>query len=394
MKVQVFFRVVLIGILVVLWNCNLYGDAGDLDSNFDGDGKVNTDFAGSSDVGTTIAIQSDGKLVVGGGAVSGGTSFGIARYNPDGSLDNSFSSDGRVVTDFASGADLIVSVAIQSDGKIVAGGRATVGGIAVFALARYNPDGSLDSTFDGDGKVTTDFGGSGVSGESMAIQNDGKIILVGFTIVNSTSADFAIARYNTDGSLDTSFSFDGKVITDFSGGSEDANAVVIQPNGKIVVAGTSFTGTTSDFAVARYNPDGVLDNSFDFDGKVTTDFNFSSDLLSDIVVQSDGKLVAGGLSAESDAEFALARYNSNGSLDTTFDFDGKVVTDFDGDFDEVISLALQSDGKIIAAGGVNIGGVSGSSIDFGLARYNSNGSLDNSFDVDGKLITDFFGSLD
>jgi uncharacterized delta-60 repeat protein len=138
-------------------------------------------------------------------------------------------------------------VAIQGDGKIVAAGFA--GSDFDFALARYNTDGSLDTTFGGDGKVTTDFAGSGSRDEAhaVAIQGDGKIVAAGLAVVSGIF-DFALARYNTDGSLDTIFSGDGKVTTDFAGDFDVANGVVIQANGRIVAAG--FAG--DDFGLARY----------------------------------------------------------------------------------------------------------------------------------------------
>ena len=367
---------------------------GDLDPTFDGDGKVTTNFAGSptsTDRAFGVAIQGDGKIVDAGFTNIPGPNFGLARYNPDGSLDPTFSGDGKVTTDFAgSGEDVAQAVAIQADGKIVAAGFADVPG-RDFALARYNTDGSLDPTFDGDGKVTTDFAGSTDSVSGVVIQADGKIVAAGNA--NVPFDDFGLARYNTDGSLDTTFSGDGKVTTDFAGGSSDERAlgVAIQADGKIVAAGFAFVfGAVQDFALARYNPDGSLDATFSGDGKVTTDFASSGDQAHGVAIQADGKIVAAGFADVPGRDFALARYNTDGSLDTTFSGDGKVTTDFAGGLDEAHGVAIQANGKIVAAGRALVSG----NQDFALARYNADGSLDTTFSGDGKVTTDIAGSTD
>jgi uncharacterized delta-60 repeat protein len=367
---------------------------GDLDTTFDTDGKVTSDFAASIDQGFAVALQADGKIVAAGVAVvSGMEDFALARYNTDGSLDPTFDGDGKVTTDFAGNLDQASGVAIQADGKIVAAGRADVSGTFDFALARYNTDGSLDTGFDGDGKVTTDFAGS-VNDQAfaVAIQGDGKIVAAGRADVSGTF-DFALARYNADGSLDTGFDGDGKVTTDFvSGSSDQAFAVAIQGDGKIVAAGVADVSGNNDFALARYNTDGSLDTGFDGDGKVTTDFvSGSFDQAFGLAIQGDGKLVAAGLASVSGAaQFSLARYNTDGSLDATFDTDGKVTTDFAGDFDQAFGLAIQADGKSVAVGAAVVSGT----VDFALARYNTDGSLNTTFSGDGKVTTDFAGMDD
>uniref|UniRef100_A0AAU2K1G8 Calcium-binding protein n=1 Tax=Streptomyces sp. NBC_00049 TaxID=2903617 RepID=A0AAU2K1G8_9ACTN len=325
-----------------------YNTDGTLDTSFDTDGKVTTDFIGAFDQAFDLVLQADGKIVAAGGS---GGDFTLARYNADGSLDTSFDTDGKVTTDVTGSVDQAFSVALQADGKIVAAGR----GDSDFGLARYNADGSLDTSFDTDGKVTTDFTGSFDQAFSVAVQADGKIVAAG-----RGDSDFGLARYNADGSLDTSFDTDGKVTTDFTGGADQAFSVALQADGKIVAAG----GRSGDFALARYNADGSLDTSFDTDGQLTTDFTDPNDLASAVVVQPDGRIVAAG---QSDRDFALARYNANGSPDTSFDTDGQLITDFTGASDGAFAVALQSDGKIVAAGR--------SDTDFALARY-QNGTVD------------------
>ncbi len=284
-----------------------YNTNGSLDTSFDIDGKVMTDFASSDDRGYSVIVQADGKILVAGW---GGGNFGLVRYNANGSLDTSFDIDGRVTTNIG-GQSYGQGITLQPDGKILVAGTSYNG--HTFALARYNVDGSLDRNFDTDGVVTTAFGGGWDWGYSVTVQADGKILVAGETIING-SRDFALARYNTNGSLDTSFDTDGKVTTNF-GAIERGYSVAVQADGKILVAGeNSVNNGNAYFALARYNSDGGLDPSFDTDGRVTTNFGRNVTAYS-IAVQPDGKiLVAGGW-----FDFALARYNTDGSLDTTFD---------------------------------------------------------------------------
>ena len=345
--------------------------SGDLDTSFAVGGKVTTDFFHEGDFATAIAIQGDGKIVAAGGAFTGVTftDFALIRYNIDGSLDASFGSGGKVTTDFGN-AEVATAVAIQGDGKIVAAGRTfnISTGTLDFALARYNSDGSLDATFGAGGKVTTDFS-SFDEVKAMAIQGDGKIVVAGTSLNPGTGLDFTLARYNSDGSLDATFGTGGKVTTDFFHNNDLAWAVVIQGDGKIVAAGEAVPTLFSDFALARYNSDGSLDATFGAGGKVTTDFFGSVDEAFGVAIQGDGKIVAVGRAPAPVTidNFGLARYNIDGSLDATFGSGGKVVTDFFGGPDFANAVAIQGDGKIVAAGSASS---SGTREDFALARYN------------------------
>jgi uncharacterized delta-60 repeat protein len=353
---------------------------GDLDPTFDGDGKVTTDFLGD-DEALAVAIQGDGKIVAAGR--SGGNDFALARYNADGALDTTFDTDGKVTTSMSESSDQARAVAIQGDGKIVAAGSAR----ADFGLARYNADGSLDATFSGDGKVTTDFGfGFTDRASAVAVQGEGKIVAAGLAEVPGTF-EFALARYNADGSLDATFDGDGLVTTDFAADFDEARGVAIQGDGKIVAAGHARVSGNLEFALARYNTDGSLDPTFDTDGKVTTDFAGSNDVAKGVAIRGDGKIVAAGRADVPGTSFGLGRYNTDGSLDPTFDGDGKVTTDFGSGFDEAQGVAIQANGKIVAAGYARVSG----NDDFALARYNADGSLDTTFSGDGKVTTDFAG---
>jgi uncharacterized delta-60 repeat protein len=365
--------------------------AGQLDPSFGDEGKVATSFANGA-LAAAVAIQPNARIVAAGSTFADPNQleFALARYSPTGRLDRSFDVDGRVTTDFG-GSDGIAGVALQADGRIVAAGGTDAGVTDDFALARYNPDGSLDQSFDGDGRVTTDFGVDESGSAGAAIQADGKIVAAGFTQNVATQAmDFALARYNPDGSLDQSFHGDGKVTTDF-GGFDQALGVVTLSDERIVVVGVI---DNDDFALARYNPNGSLDQSFDGDGKVTTDFG-SFDIAVDVAIEADGKIVAAGstFGDASGQDFAVARYNPDGTLDQSFDFDGMVTTDFGGDDGNqaaLLGVAIQRNGKIVVAGRT-LNPADPFEQDFALARYNPDGSLDEDFDGDGRVTTDFGG---
>ena len=307
----------------------------------------------------------------------------------DGDLDPTFGTDGKVLTDFDHSTDIANAVAIQADGKLVVVGttyRDNDFSGEDFAVARYNPDGALDKTFGVGGKVQTDFPGLAAVASSVVVQPDGKIVVAGgafplFTFLG----DFKVVRYNSNGSLDTSFGDGGIVTTTFPEGSY-AFDVALQTDGKIIAAGTVFVAfdpgesSDTDFALARYNPDGTPDATFGNGGQVSTDFLGLEDDAFSVLIQPDGKIVAVG-SANDPAtfyDFAAVRYLSNGTLDTTFGVAGKVHTDFgDQNFDRARSAALQPDGRIVAAGFAisQNGGVQ----NFAVARYNSSGVLDTSF---------------
>jgi uncharacterized delta-60 repeat protein len=368
----------------------IHAGAADLDLTFDSDGKVTTDFTGGNDLGRSVVIQQDGKLIVVGrmfNSTNSDTDFGVARYNTDGSLDMNFGVGGKVSTDFAANDDEAFAVALQTDGKIVvAGSSFSNGGTYDFALVRYNFDGSLDQSFGTGGKVATDFAGDSDEARAVAIQSDGKIVAAGSMFNTSSGSDFAVARYQPDGSLDSSFGFNGKVNTDFfSNDFDEGYAVLMQPDEKIVVVGRRSNGTDLDIAMARYNPDGSLDDSLSNDGLVITDITGQDDGAFGVAYQTDGKLVVVGSTVSGGTyDFLVARYTNDGHLDNTFSFDGIVITDFGAPFDEAIAATIQNDGKIIVAGYSN----SGADGDFALARYESDGTPDVTFDNDGKVTSD------
>jgi uncharacterized delta-60 repeat protein len=372
-----------------------YTTDGTLDNTFDGNGALSTDF-GSTDAGFSAAIQDDGKIIVAG---TSNNNFVLARYNTNGSLDNTFSGDGKLTTDF-SGTDGSNSVAIQPDGKIIAAGYSNMD----FAIVRYNADGTLDNTFSADGKLVTDIRGTPDYAHSVAVQANGKIVAAGSSY-NSSDNDFAIVRYNADGSLDNTFSSNGELTTDIGGAYIAANdngaAVLVKSNGKIVVAGTSSTSGTnakSELAIVQYKSNGKPDNNFGFQGKVLGEFEGGNFVARTAAVQTDGKIIVGGyFDIAGKHDFALVRYNADGSLDKTFSSDGFVTTKISliGP-DHCQALGIQPDGKIVAAGSSQdcLLGSTFCKPDFAVVRYNADGTLDNFFSLDGKLTTDFASNAD
>ncbi len=386
-------RATAVALVAMLCIVSLAGAApGSLDPTFDGDGIVTTAIGSSHDIAQAVAVQANGKIVAAGGTIINFSyDFALARYNTDGSLDASFGNGGLVITAVASGNDQADAVALQADGKIVTAGYAYNGSISYFALARYNTDGSLDTSFDTDGIVTTAITSGNSFARGVAVQADGKIVAVGYAY-NGSISYFALARYNTDGSLDTSFGSSGVAITAISNRQDQATAVALQADGKVVVAGAAYNGSISYFALVRYNTDGSLDASFDGDGIVTTVICSRQNNAYAVDLQADGRIVAVGIASDSGSlsVAALTRYNTDGSLDTSFDTDGKVTTAIGSSWSIFRGVTLQADGKIVAAGSAN----TGSQDDTIVTRYNADGSLDTSFGSGGTVFNAFSSSRD
>jgi uncharacterized delta-60 repeat protein len=221
-------------------------------------------------------------------------------------LDRTFGTEGKVITDFSDNTDAAFALVIQPDGMIVAAGATGRFPNSQFALARYNTAGWPDARFATGGRVTIDFGRA-ARAHAVALQSDGKIVTGGF-VNNGSSGDGAWARHNPDGTIDKSFGVAGKVSTDF-GGRNFGSALAVQPDGKTIVAGSDDFPPFYDFALARYEPDGSRDVTFSQDGTVLMEFGGNS-WINAVAVQSDGKIVAAGYArTSSGADFALVRYD-------------------------------------------------------------------------------------
>lgn len=362
---------------------------GTLDESFGNGGIVVTDFDGDNDEAKAIAIQSDGKILVAGVAkiTNNNNDFALVRYNQDGSLDTSFGISGKVTTNFGNlRIDVACAIALQSDGKIILAGYTNEGDSAFnFAIARYTSNGTLDDSFDSDGKLYTNItSNQNDIAYSVAIQPDGKIVVVGYT---GTNADIAIVRYNENGTLDTGFDSDGIVTTDIDSANNYGRAVVIDSNNNILVGGDF--GNNTNLFVLRYSSNGTLDTSFNSSGYVTTSIGSGYTYGNSLFLDLNGKiLLAGVADITPSKDFAIVRYMTSGTLDTTFDTDGVVTTNFDGTNrnDYAYAVKVDSSGRIIVSGHTLLSG----DYDFAVVRYDSNGNLDPSF---GKRIYDL-GSND
>ncbi|MBI5779324.1 MAG: hypothetical protein HZA49_07700 [Planctomycetes bacterium] len=354
-----------------VWSFQTRPASGSLDVSFDSDGVVTTTIGSSNEGARGIAIQSDNKIVVAGRADTGfNWDFALARYNANGSPDTTFGTSGITTTDLG-GTEYVNALGIQSDGRIVAAGTNSP-----FLLARYTTAGILDTGFglSGTGVVTTTIQ-NGATVNALAIQPDNTIIAAGKSW-NGSNDDIAVARYSSDGVIDNTFGSNGVVTTAIGANIDVANSVAVTGT-KIVVAGEYVDGTSS-FALVQYGANGALDTTFDSDGIVTTTIESTTDYSFAVAIQPDNKIVVAGSSG--DGKFALARYNTDGSLDATFDSDGIVTTTI-GAGSSVVALAIQSDGKIVAVG------TEGSGSQIALARYNTDGSLDTAFGTNGIVTT-------
>lgn len=418
-------KILLLFITCLTFLHSLYAQiAGDLDPTFGKSGISTTQFASGNfgnEFGQKIFLQSDGRMIVVALIENG---FALCRYNPDGTLDKSYGKNGTSDPSYLP----VLSAAIQPDGKVlVTGNKVRLAGSMAYVyslIVRYNTNGTLDASFGfggiqeltdiestfitvapngdilvgvvekeeyfdeehdfkvlrwgngGDQQLVADFGGVSEAATSIAVQEDGKIVVSGTTF-NGSAYDIAVARFNTDGSLDATFSGDGKARLGYSSLASEYypinySSVVIQPDGKIVVAGSTSDGGAFDLALARFNSTGTLDNTFDKDGKLNINYDANEEPGLLLAMQPGGKILfgVGGLH--------IYRYTSTGSPDLTFDGDGRMMPDFGA----ALSFGLYADGKMVLTGGFN----NGFNSDIILARYNSSGALDQTFDGDGKSV--------
>ena len=380
-------RIVAVGAVENGFGIARYDPNGSLDATFGTHGKVVTTFGGFA-FAAAAAVQRDNRIVVVGTVSADLTSpnvFGVARYNPNGTLDASFGVGGLVTTAFENASAEARAVVIQADGRIVVAGQAVTdpdGIVSDMAIARYTANGSLDPSFDGDGRVTADLDEFD-DARAVAAAFDGTIVVAGaasHSVGFETFSDVAVLRFRNDGSPDPAFGIGGRVRTDLAGEAEDASSVMIQRDGKIVAAGTVFgdkTATTSDIGIVRYNPNGSLDPTFGAGGVVVIDPGTGADFVTSGALQRDGKIVVGSTSGHVGGLFTLTRFDSHGSLDPTFGTNGVKQGDFstpDNDpVDELHAIAIQPDGKIVAAG-LTFNFRTDGDMNFGLLRFQASGA--------------------
>ena len=356
------------------------------DPSFGGGTVVYTDFGrGSAGQWEAVAIAPGGGIVAAGIAgVGPDTRSAVGSFLADGSPDAAFGANGAAVFDIGPDTSALHAIALQPDGRILVAGDSGSGSGSNFALARLLPDGSLDTGFGNGGKVVRHFPDGGEdSARAVAVQVDGKVVVAGYCW-NGDGLDFAVVRHHADGSPDLSFGTAGVVITPIGVGSDRAFALAFQPDGKIVVAGSAHNGVKTDIAVVRYTPTGLLDATFGAGGKVTTSIGTLADDGRAVVVQPDGRIVVAGSSLTPPmSTFTFVRYLADGALDTSFGVAGVAKVAASVGLSWANALARQADGRLVAAG-VSQGGTG---YDFALVRVMPTGSLDAAFGSNGIVVT-------
>jgi uncharacterized delta-60 repeat protein len=341
---------------------------GDLDTSFAGDGKKTIDFGGI-DTANVVLVQANGRIVVAGGGAAADR-FCVARLRSNGTLDTAFGSGGKRVIGLGGSSESAFGAALQPDGKIVLVG----GSVLRAAVARLNPNGSLDTTFSGDGKKTFNWAPGDFSRtQAVLVLPNGRLVVAGFS--GPEGGDIQVARLKANGALDPAFGTGGKARVDF-GGTEFGFAVARQADGRIVVAGKSLADGA---VVARLRANGTLDPDFDGDGRLTLPGIGEARA---VLVQPDSKIVVAG-NAGLNEVMTVTRLNPDGSPDTTFDGDGTATIDFGPGQDRASGAVLQPDGKIVVVGSTQAGG------GVAVARINANGSPDATFGAAGKAAVDF-----
>jgi uncharacterized delta-60 repeat protein len=341
-----------------------------------------------------LLVYPDGKILH---IASSATGTKHTRYLPDGALDITFGTGGTIDVPAGTGLGNLRDALLMQDGRYVIVGHTTFNGVSTFGVMRFHANGSPDNSFDGDGKVAVPIPSGGAVG-SVALQPDGKLVITGGSRVSGEDM-FTTVRLLSNGALDTSFDGDGMVYTNFNDGYEGGRAVAIQTDGKIVVAGevmnlhTGFgvPNTNQDIGVVRYLPDGTLDVSFDGDGKATMWSINLTDFVTDVMIQPDGRIVVGGyqyVTGDPDSTYLFAQsYLPNGGPDVAFGGGGQSRTQMNGEATGT-DAALQADGKVLVAGyrvcfstfciNPGNGGVS-------VVRFLQNGQLDPTFGGSGKI---------
>lgn len=378
-----------------------FAQDGTLDTTFDIDGKVTTLFETNLSNINHLAVQPDGKIIAGGTVFATSSiysQFALARYNQDGSLDDTFGVGGKAASDFLDLHLELSAIAVQSDGKIVAVGTSHTFFTGLpyehFEIIRFKTNGTIDKTFGVNGRVLPTTFGDVNNMAAIVIQSDGSIIVGGDTLTysNPADSDFVMLRYLNNGVLDTSFGHNGIVITSLQA-DDVAKAITLQDDGKILMVGSSravydpiLGYYAQDFAVARYNSDGSLDTTFGSNGKFLAEGNEEFDTALLVKSQADGIIVAGSaLPTGAANNFMVMHLLPKGKLDPDFGTGGVVIKPLS--FGEVTAMEMQPDGKLLLAQYHGTGGTS--SADIQLMRFLATGDPDLTFGEDGIVTTDF-----
>ena len=371
----------------------IYGQSGVLDPSFGNNGIVTTVISGTYNLGHTAVVQPDGKIIVAGEAGESSTyKVAVARYNTDGTLDTSFGNSGTLLVTVGTARSYARNIAVQPDGKIVIGAYTYDDIAGDFAVVRLNADGTLDNSFGTNGITIIDNGSHEVV-DAMTLLSDGKILLAGNNYDN-----FLAARFNTDGSLDTSFGTNGWATTVFDSSYSQVKDATTQNDGKILLSGFASDIATGrhSIAIARFNTDGTIDSTFGTSGRVSFNIGSFDDYGAGVAVQTDGKIIIGGYtildSNFSEYDFAAVRLNSDGTFDNSYGTNGIAITSvIDNGRNYAEQMLMQPDNKVVLMGFVGAGS---NDDDMGMVRFDTDGNLDATFGTGGKVTTDVSGRYD
>jgi uncharacterized delta-60 repeat protein len=379
--------------------CRL-GENGVLDPAFGTHGLVVADFSAvpddtlsaTQDEGVTgLILDAEDKITAGGFAlIDSFYQFAAARFHADGRIDSTFGSAGKVLVNFKSAAgEQALAATIDAENRVILAGRASIGGKDQIAIVRLKPDGTQDSTFNGDGKVLVNYAsGSGEAATSVIVDHEGRIVAGGFAVIGDTM-QFALVRVLPNGSMDASFERDGKVLMDFQANAEECvNGIAEDAEGRIAAAGYAVVGGRPQFAVARFLANGDPDSSFSGDGRMLANYSSGTGERANAAFfdASGNILAAGGAIIDGHQQFAAVRVLPAGSLDHAFDGDGKILTDFTNSDEEWAAAAgIDFRGRLVMAGTMSWHGP----LVFAMARTLADGSLDTTFSKDGKQLVDF-----
>lgn len=384
-------KLLILCIFLTLSGSLIAAPSGTLDNRFSADGKLVTTVGSEFSVAESVIQQINGNLIAVGRSKDflANERIALVRYLANGTRDSSFGTDGIVTTGIGPGNTNAFAAVPLDNGAVVVAGRSFNVNNDDFTLVSYTTDGLLDTNFNGTGIAVTPVGFEDDGAFALIQDSLTTLIAAGYSS-NQGDDDFALVGYNLNGTLNTAFGVGGKVTTDFGNKGDDViTALIRQKNGKLVAAGFSNNGTDDDFAVARYNSDGSPDTSFSNNGRVRISFGSGQDQALSIVQQTDGKLVVAGFSFSNGKNvIAVARLNANGTLDTTFSNDGKArIVAPSNSLDTRAYKVLQLfDGKILIAG---YNRTSADDVNFLLVRYRIDGTPDDTFGGDGKLSTNF-----
>lgn len=361
--------------LTLLASASAFAQSGVLDPTFGAGGVTVAGFGPSDELGRAIAIQADDRIVVAGTCNQASDDFCLFRFDLDGALDPALAGTGKVAVPVLSGTDQASAVAVQPDQGIVLAGFSVQGGKDVLAVARLLPSGAPDPGFAGDGTVTTALGTLEDRARAVAVQPaDGAIVVAGYSLTAS-NRDLALARYGSGGTLDPTFSGDGVLVLGVGTGDDEAAALAIQPDGKIVVVGYAADGSQHDLLIARFLDDGTPDPSFNGTGRRRVSFGAGNAFGTAVALQADGKILAAGYARVGTVfHFAVARVDENGLLDPMLDGDGLLTTAI-GSTSQANAIAADATGRFVVAGFARIAG----NDDMALARYDGAGALDVNF---------------